>query len=196
MVRRLAGKKLPRSDFVGSHQEFSWPVPLLELICSCLGHNVFLPGYHISIQFCCHNLECGARHHCNLLLKIDFGLDPKCYRQPMIEIKSDNLQYNALVWWFTWRNDLLTKCQMFQALFFYNFLWTWGTQNCLFSFFFCKFTNNKKINWNNFKKDFARNCENYELEHQTLVDESFVPASQQTSISYWKLTNFCRSTDI
>ena len=74
-------------DSVGSQQGFSWPLPLLELICSCLGHNVFLPGYHISIQFCCRNLECGARHHRNLLLKIDFDLDPKCYRQPMIELE-------------------------------------------------------------------------------------------------------------
>ena len=33
-------------------------------------------------------------------------------------LKSDNLQYNKLVRWFAGTNDSLTKCLMFQALFF------------------------------------------------------------------------------
>ena len=36
--------------------------------------------------------------------------------------KSDNLQYNTLVCWADGTNDSSTKCLMFQAFFFHNFL--------------------------------------------------------------------------
>ena len=40
------------------------------------------------------------------------------------DYKSDNLQYNTLVRWIAGTNDSSTKCLMFQALFFLDFLQT------------------------------------------------------------------------
>ena len=40
----------------------------------------------------------------------------------MGEVKSDNLKHITMAWWLAWTNDSSTKCLMFQAFFFHNFL--------------------------------------------------------------------------
>ena len=79
-------------------------------------------------------------------------------------LKSDNLQYNMVGPWVAGTNDSSTKHLMFQALlFFHNLLKT------------LKLWNNNNI-W----------------KIRRLVDESFVPATQQTSVLYCRLLNFWR----
>ena len=100
-------------------------------------------------------------------------------------------QYNTLLCWFTGTNDSSTKRLMFQVLFFFHdFL-----QNSLqkwFQFiflFFYKFTKIKTKSFEcpksirNYKKNNASNI-------RRLVDESFVPANQQTSVLYCRLSDF------
>ena len=43
-------------------------------------------------------------------------------KRPHTKQKSDNLQYNALGCLVTWANEWSTKCLLFQALFFHDFL--------------------------------------------------------------------------
>ena len=61
------------------------------------------------------------------------------------------------------------------------------------SFYFCKsIRKNKEISWNYFCKDFARNCEkeNTTWNIRCLVDGSFVPVNQRTSVLYCRLSDF------
>ena len=77
--------------------------------------------------------------------------------------KSDNLQYieyNTLGRWVAGMNDSLTKCLMFQALFFFgNVLQTQGTQNSSFLFLQIYKKKLKKKIETIFGKNFARNYE-------------------------------------
>ena len=57
--------------------------------------------------------------------------------------------------------------------------------------YFCKLQKNIKMNWNNFLQrlwNCGKKSNTWKMRH--LVNESFVPVTQQTSISYWRLLDF------
>ena len=95
--------------------------------------------------------------------------------------KSDNRQYNTMVCWVDGKNDSLTKCLMFQVLFFFIISCKFLCKNC-FNFFFYNFTKIKSF-------ECPKSIRNYEkkkcLEHQTLgqwVVCSIDPASQRITL--------------
>ena len=100
--------------------------------------------------------------------------------------KSDNLQYDMLARWVAGTNDLLTKRLMFQVLCFKISLYT------LFSFCNLK-QNSKKRELKGFLhrilQDFMKKNNAWNI--RRLVDETFVPSVQQTSVLYCRLSDFC-----
>ena len=97
-------------------------------------------------------------------------------------LHSKNPTIFNIICWLTGRNDSLTKHLMFQPLFSFKFLIDWGHSK-LFIFIFSTY---KRIeNW--IKTIFAKK---YTLNIRQLVDESFVPSTQQPSVLYWRLTDF------
>ena len=87
--------------------------------------------------------------------------------------KSDNLQYNTLIRLVDGTNDLSTKCLIdlgYSKLLIINKL----------KGFFAK----------NFANNFARFYEKNTWNIRSLVDESFVPSAQRTSILYCRLMDF------
>ena len=100
-------------------------------------------------------------------------------------LKSVNLQYNTLVRWDAGTKDSSTKRLMFQALFFFIISYRLAALN---TFYFCKFI--KKKNLNNYCKEFCKQLwkKNNTWNLRCLVDESFVPANQQTIVLYCKST--------
>ena len=105
--------------------------------------------------------------------------------------KSDNLQYNTLLPWVAGTNDSSTKCLMFPSIIpFFIISCKTICKNCLnlfIYFFFSKFT---KINTKRF--ECPKSIRNYEKNNacniRRLVDESFVPATQQMSALYCRLS--------
>ena len=85
--------------------------------------------------------------------------------------------YNIMVRWFAGTNELLTKCPMFQVLFFFIISWKILCKN-YFNLFFYRSTKIKIMSFEcpqfirNYKKNNAWNIER-------LVDDSFVPANQR-----------------
>ena len=82
---------------------------------------------------------------------------------------------NTLVRWDAGTKDSSTKRLMFQALFFFIISYRLGALKTLYF-------------WKGFCKKLWKNNNTWNIRH--LVDESFVPASQQTSVLYWRLTDF------
>jgi hypothetical protein len=70
------------------------------------------------------------------------------------EDKSKNIQYNTLACWIAGTNDSSTKCLIFQALFFFIISYRLRALKTLY-FYLYKIIKNKKINWNNFCKEFC-----------------------------------------
>ena len=54
---------------------------------------------------------------CNMMILLSLSAGPEEGLKIRGHVKSDNLQYNMLVCWFTGTNDTSTKCLMFQVLF-------------------------------------------------------------------------------
>ena len=54
---------------------------------------------------------------CNMMILLSLSAGPEEGLKIRGHVKSDNLQYNMLVCWFTGTNDSSTKCLMFQVLF-------------------------------------------------------------------------------
>ena len=61
-----------------------------------------------------------------------------------------------------------------------------------FNLFFYEIIKNKRKGWNDFCKEFFKKLwkKNNTWNIRRLVDESFVPANQQTSVLYWRLSDF------
>ena len=105
--------------------------------------------------------------------------------------------YN-IIHWFAGTNDSSTKRLMFQVciiFFFIIFCKILGKNrfNLFFNFFY-KFT---KIKMKSF--EWPKSMRNYKKNNpwniRRLVDESFVPANQRTSVLYWRLSDFwCSNT--
>ena len=90
--------------------------------------------------------------------------------------KLDNLQYNTLDCLINGMNDSSTKCLMFKALFSFIISYRLRALKTLY------------FHWNNFCKEFCKKLGN---ENNTWnINESFVPATQQPSIPYWRLLDF------
>ena len=164
-------------------------VSLLAVLLGCTVREIpqilFIPNWHtpiplgvskssLHLKFCWKPAAFGSLAAHNFLLEMDL-------------LKSDNLQYNTLGRWVSGTNDSATNRLMFQAFFFHTFL-----QNSLqqwFQFFFLFFYNFTKIRINSFET--LRNYEKYNACNiRCLVDESFVPANQQTSVLYCRLSDF------
>ena len=95
--------------------------------------------------------------------------------------KSVNLQYNMLV---RWDKRLNNQASDVPIIIFFIICYRLGALKTLYFYY-------KKINWNNFSK---RSCKKLWKKNNTwnirrLVDESFVPAFQRTSVLYWRLTD-------
>ena len=95
-------------------------------------------------------------------------------------LKSVNLQYNTLVRWADGTNDLSTKRLMFQVLFFFIKSCKILCKN-LFILFFYKITKMKIKSF-----ECPKSIGNYEKKNtwniSCLVDKSFVPSAQWTSV--------------
>ena len=101
------------------------------------------------------------------------------------DLKSNNLQCNTLVCWAHVTNDSSTKRLMFQALFFIisHRLRAFKTLYSYFEATLVRPGENYRRVLRNHKKNNAWNI-------RRLVNESFVPPSQQTSILYCRLSDF------
>ena len=125
--------------------------------------------------------------------RCEFGLSLNCPHDYYYYLKtSDNLLYNTLGCWVTGTTNSLIKRLMFQVgtTFFHNLL-----QNSLhksFQFIFLFFSNFTKIKIKNF--ECPKSIRNYEKNNpwniRPLVDELFIPATQQPSILHWRLSDF------
>ena len=103
------------------------------------------------------------------------------------ELESNNVPYNPLDWCVDWTNDSLIECLMFQALFFSYFLT--DLEYILKTLYF--YYKRKKINWNNFCKEFCKKSWK-KIILGTLDTWSMSrvgPLTQQPSVSYWRLSN-------
>ena len=127
------------------------------------------------------------KDHISLCVKENKSRSRVGHQAHGIILKSDNLQYNTLVCWFAGTNDSSTKlwCSKYYLIF---------TISCkilckITSIYFCKFTKMKiksfecPISIRNYEKNDALNI-------RCLVDESFVPATQRTSVLYCRLSDF------
>jgi len=102
-------------------------------------------------------------------------------------LKSDNLQCDILLYWFTGMNDSSTKSLIFRALFFFIISYILRALKTLY-FNFSKFI--KKLIEMTFAKNFARNCEKKDTWNiRCLVHKLFVPANQLI-ILYCRLSDF------
>ena len=109
------------------------------------------------------------------------------FRLPIL--KSDNIQYNTLGCWVHGTNNSSTKCLMFQVFFFIK------SCNILcknpFNLFFLFFYKITKMKIKSFEcRKSIRNYEKNTWNVKRLVDDSFVPSAQQTSVLYSRLTDF------
>ena len=105
------------------------------------------------------------------------------------DFKSNNLQYNTLVRLADGTNDSSTKRLTFQV-FFFIISYRLRALKTLY-FHFCNLIKKIKINWKGFCKEFCKilwkNNNTWNIRH--LVDNSFVPSAQQTSVLYCRLTD-------
>ena len=104
-------------------------------------------------------------------------------RQKVIQ-KYVNLQNNMLVCWADGTNDSSTKRLMLDAM---------DLGHSKPFFYFCNFIKkNKKTNWKGFCKEFCKILwkKNNTWNIRCLVNESFIPSAQWTSILYCRLTDF------
>ena len=92
-----------------------------------------------------------------------------------VNLKSYNLQYKTLVRWADGTNDSSTKHLMFQMLFFFHKILK------IFQFIYKSIRNYEKKNiWN----------------VRRLVDESFVPSAQRTSVLFCRLSDFTSCVEL
>ena len=96
--------------------------------------------------------------------------------------KSDNLLYNTLVHWFALTNGSSTKRLIFQVLFLFKISHRLRALKTLYFYY-------KKKTKNNLKRFLQRILHEIMKKNNTwnmrrLVDESFVPATQQASVLY------------
>ena len=96
-------------------------------------------------------------------------------------VKSDNLQYNTLVRWFAGTNDSSSK------YFFHNFLQ--NSLQKLFQLIFLFFHKFTKIKSFECPKSIGNYKKNNAWDIRCLVDESFVPANQRTSVLCCRLSD-------
>jgi hypothetical protein len=113
----------------------------------------------------------------------------------ILNIKSVNLQYNTLGRLDDGTNESSTKRMMFQVFFFHDFL-----QNSLqksFQFIFLFFYKITKIKVKNFERPESIKSikKNNTWNIRLLVNDSFVPSSNQPSVIYCRLTDFRRVTE-
>ena len=107
--------------------------------------------------------------------------------------KSVNLQYITLGCLDNGTNESSIKSLIFQLLFFYTFYRLQALKTLYF--YLCNFIKkNKKIIWKDFCKEFCKKSwkKNNTWNIRHLVDESFVPANQQTRVLYCRLSDFRR----
>ena len=59
-------------------------------------------------------------------------------------------------------------------------------------FYFCNFIKNKKINWNDFCKEFCKKLwkKKNTWNIRRLVDETIIPSTHRPSVLYWRLSDF------
>ena len=103
-------------------------------------------------------------------------------------LKSDNLQYNMLGRWVDGIIVSLTKCLIFQVLFFFMISCKILCKNPfnLFSYLFYKIT---KIEIKSFEclKVYKKYKKNNTWNIRLLVDDSFVPSYKQPSVIDWRI---------
>ena len=102
---------------------------------------------------------------------------------------SKNPTFFNMIRWLAGTNDSLTKHLMFQALFFFIISYWLRALKSLY-FYFCKIIEKKKMNWNNFCKEFCKKLwKNNTWNIKRLVDESFVQSNQR--ITYIEDCRIC-----
>ena len=121
------------SHFRWNIQLWGWPQ-----FCLFLGKKYGYFGFKWT-RFCPFVKLCETEHICVIFLTNFFMIWKQCLwwynvikifkchcipivncKTTKVNLKSDNLQYNTLVRWVAGTNDSLTKCLMFQVLFFCN----------------------------------------------------------------------------
>ena len=102
-------------------------------------------------------------------------------------MKFVNLQYNKLVTWDPGTKDSLTKRLMLQALFFFTISCKTLSKNCFNLFFHFLIVKIKNFECS---KSIRNNEKNNTWNIRSLVNGSFVQASQRTSVLYCRLMDF------